>query len=1090
MRCPACGKENREGAKFCDECGSKLTAETAAPSPRVHVRPPSHIVEKILKTRASIEGERKHVTVMFADVKGSMELAEDFDPEEWRFIIERFFEIMTEGIHRFEGTVNQFLGDGIMALFGAPIAHEDHAHRACFAALHLRETLDLYARELRRERGLSFIVRMGLNSGEVVVGGVGDDMHMEYTAVGHTVGLAARMEQLAAPGTVYIASSTADLVEGFFDLEDLGTFSIKGVREPVRLFELQGVGRHRTRFDVAAARGLTRFVGRREETAVLNDALEAVEAGRGQIVGVVGEAGVGKSRLCYEFVQRVRASGIRVFEAHGLPHGRILPFLPVLQLLRGYFGIDEGDGPVAARQKIAGSLLLLDDRFRDDLPLVFEFLGVPDPDLAYTQLDPEARMARLYGILGHLIRARSDRGPALILIEDLQWLDEGSHAFVEHLAEAVPATRTLLVVNHRPPYRPTWAADATYRQISLGPLDADDIRELVHDRLGNHRSLNRLVDSITGRTGGNPFFIEELLHSFIESGMLAGEAGSYRLVGPLADAIVPPSVQAVIAARVDRLSERDKAVLQTAAVIGAEIPRAILERVAELEPYELDAVLRVLIDSEFIFERAPFPEAEYAFKHPLTEEVAYRSQLGERRRRVHAEVARALQDVYADRLDERAALIAHHWEQSGDRIESARWHRRAAEWTAHNDTAAALRHWRSVRDHTGAFPTDPDAEALALAACIGVLNLGPRHGLGDSEAQALFDEGRTLAIHRDDQRSLARLLLVFARYRGVSGDVEQASALSLDAGKIAQHVGLRGLRLAAAVNLSTWATQFGDLTHSLSIIEDALRDPPNNVRVGAEHLGYSPYIWLAMHRGRLLTYMGRIADATDALDRALDLARENAELEILCWAHQGHVDLACIRGDAISAMAHALLAVETAEHIGTLFAMWSSYHALGRAHTLQNEADDAIAAHSRALTIMRDQRTGLHLQPLVLASLAEAYLAAGQSDRARFCAEEALDATPSAEIDTPLAARARTILAHARRMSGQGDIAREEDALRGCIDVLERASYRSLEPDVRIELAELARARGDMDARARELAAARTLLEEMGAEQRAETLVY
>jgi class 3 adenylate cyclase/tetratricopeptide (TPR) repeat protein len=1089
MECLACGRENREGAKFCDECGSRLAVGTGPQAPRVHIRPPSQMVEKILRSRASIEGERKHVTVMFADVKGSMDLSEDVDPEEWRSIIERFFEIMNEGVHRFEGTVNQFLGDGIMALFGAPIAHEDHAHRACFAALHLRETLGLYARELRRERGLSFSVRMGLNSGEVVVGGVGDDMHMEYTAVGHTVGLAARIEQLAAPGTVYVSADTADLVTGFFDVEDLGTFGIKGVRDPIRLFELKGVGAHRTRFDVAAARGLSRFVGRREETAVLGEALDAVEGGRGQIVGVVGEAGVGKSRLCYEFVQRARSSGTKVFEAHGLPHGRGLPFLPVLQLLRGYFGIEDVDGPVAARQKIAGSLLLLDEGFRDDLALVFDFLGVPDPDLPYPQLDPDARIARLYGILGHLIRARSDRGPALILIEDLQWLDEGSLAFVDHLVEAVPDTRTMLVVNHRPPFRPGWTAHTTYRQISLGPLDADDIAELVHDRLGDDASLRPLARYVEGRTSGNPFFIEELLRSLVESGVLAGEPGAYKLVGPLDETVVPPTVQAVVAARVDRLGEREKSVLQTAAVIGPEIPRRVLEQVSGLPAYELDAALRQLIESDFLVERTVYPEAEYAFKHPLTEEVAYRSQLGENRRRVHADVARATMDVFSDRLDERASLLAHHFSNAGERLESARWHRRAAEWAAHNDTTAALRHWRAVRDHTGAFPSDSDAEALALAACIGILNLGPRHGLSEAEAQALFDEGRTLCATREDQRSLARLLLVFARYRGVSGDIAQASALSLEAGTIAQQVGLRGLRLAAAVNLSTWATQFGDLTRSLAIVEDALRDVPGNVRVGTEHLGYSPYIWLAMHRGRLLTYMGRTTDAHEALDRALDLARDNAELEIACWAHQGQVDLAYLVGDELSAMAHARLAVEIAERIGTLFALWSSYHALGRAHTVAGEPDEAIAALSKALTVMRDRRTGLHLQLLVRASLAEAHLLAGQPDRARFCAEEALNATERAEIDSPLAARARTILAHARRASKQGNPAVERAALLHCLEVLHSATYLSLLPDVHIELAELARAAGDDEAFAREIAEAKQLLDGMGATARAEALV-
>jgi tetratricopeptide (TPR) repeat protein len=378
----------------------------------------------------------------------------------------------------------------------------------------------------------------------------------------------------------------------------------------------------------------------------------------------------------------------------------------------------------------------------------------------------------------------------------------------------------------------------------------------------------------------------------------------------------------------------------------------------------------------------------------------------------------------------------------------------------------------------GAYPGDADAEGLALAACLGVLNLGPRHGLTEAEGQALFDEGRMLAQHRADDRSLARLLLVFARARGVSGDVDAASTLSLEAGKLAQRLGLRGLRLAAAVNLSTWATQFGDIRRSLEIVEEALRDVPTNLQVGAEHLGYSPYIWLAMHRGRLLTYMGRSDDAFEALDRALDLAQDNGEIEIVCWAHQGHVDLAFLRGDTTAAAAHARLAVETAERIGTLFSTWSAYHSLGRALTLRGEADEAVSALSRALTVMRRRRTGLHLQVLVLGSLAEAHLIRGETDRARFYSEEAVDAT---ERDTPLAVRARTILARARRESGQGNPDVEERDLRSGLAVLERSGYRSLEPALRVELAGLARGRGDAATAVEELELARRGLEEMGA---------
>ena len=1077
MRCTSCGRDNRADAKFCDNCGERLGSPYVAPDVQLVV--PSHLADKIREVQRSLDGERKQVTVMFADVKGSMDLAEDVDPEEWRRILNRFYAILTEGVHRFEGTVNQYTGDGIMAIFGAPIAHEDHARRACYAALHLCNTLGLYARELRREKGLSFSVRIGLNSGEVVVGGIGPDLHMEYTAVGHTVGLAARMEHLAAPGAAYLTQATADLTGGFFDVEDLGTFDVKGVREPVRVFELKGADAQQTRFDIARARGLSRFVGRRRESALLTDALDGIESARGQVIGIVGEAGVGKSRLCHEFIERARSSGMRVFVAHAQPHGRAFPFQPVMELLRGYFGIAEMDGPVAARQKIAGSLLLLGEEFREALPLAFDFLGVPDPDLPHPQLDPEARLARLHVLVRHLIAARSDRGPAVILIEDLQWLDEGSRSFIAHLVDAVPGTRTLLLLNFRPEYQSDWTAQ-TYQQLALGPLDADEVTELIEVRIGTDPSLDSLVPYVVRRTGGNPFFIEEVVQSLIGTGALVGEPGNYRLVGRLSQVSVPPTVQAILAARLDRLGDREKNVLQTAAVIGSEFSQPVLERAAGLAAFEVEAALRELVDSEFVVEKARFPEPEYGFKHPLTQEVAYNSMLGDRRRRVHAVVARAIEDAYGERVDERSPLLAHHYEESGDKHQAAAWHRRAAEWAAHNDTAVGLHHWQKVRELVGAFPLD-EAETLALAACLGVLNLGPRHGMTEAQAQALFDEGRTLAEHLDDKRSLARLLLVFARVRGISGDVAQASELSLEAAKIAKNVGLRGLALAVAVNLSSWATQWGDLRRSLEVVEDALRDVPPNVRVGAEHLGYSPYIWLVMNRGRLLTYMAWCVEAEESFDRSFRLAREHGELEILCWTHQGCVDLACIRNDVASAWAHGQQAVEVAERIGTLLAKWSAYHALGRAHTLRGDGEDAVAALENALTIMRTNRTGLHLQPLVLASLAEAQIAAGDPLAARTTAEDALRIAREVSNDSALGVRARTILARARRLGGERELRTEEAELRRGLRVLETTGYRSLEPAVRTELAELALLRGAAAEHEREAKRAAQLLAELGA---------
>ena len=353
--CAACGVSNEPGEKFCGGCGAALKAGVATASTRSPATAtPKHLAAKILTSRSALEGERKQVTVLFADVKGSMELAEQLDPEVWSAIMQRFFAILVEGVERFEGFVDKFTGDGIMALFGAPIAHEDLAQRACYAALHLSDTLREYARELRRTRELDFSTRMGINSGDVVVGKIGDDLRMDYTAQGQTVGLAARMEALAEPGKAYLTGHTAERVKGYFELEDLGAFNVKGVSEPVPVFELRGLGSLRSRFDVSRARGLTRFVGRDSDMQVLESAFESAKQGKGRAIGIVANAGVGKSRLCFEFTERCRAAGVTVLQGSGVPHGKNIPLLPVLEIFRAYFGIDEYGEPLQAREKVAG----------------------------------------------------------------------------------------------------------------------------------------------------------------------------------------------------------------------------------------------------------------------------------------------------------------------------------------------------------------------------------------------------------------------------------------------------------------------------------------------------------------------------------------------------------------------------------------------------------------------------------------------------------------------------------------------------------------------------------------------------------------
>ncbi len=578
------------------------------------------------------EAERKQVTVLFADVSGSMDLAEQEDPEEWREIMQRFFSTLAETVTRFEGTVDKFTGDGIMAVFGAPVAHEDHARRACYAALQMLDDVAEYAAELRRAKGLNFSTRIGINSGEVVAGAIDGGGGSAYTAIGHTVGLAQRMEALAEPGRAYLTESTAALARGYLDLRDLGEFEIKGASRPVQVFELAGVGQARSRLDLARERGFSQFVGREEELGRLEAALARAKGGEATAVGVVAEPGIGKSRLYHEFAQRCRTEGLEVFEAQAQAHGKTIPFMPILQMLRSFYGIDDQDPEQLAREKIAGRSLLLDPAFADDLPLIFDFLGVPDPDRPVPRMDPEGRQRALADFLCRLVGNPTRRKVLVLVVEDLHWIDEGSQAMLHGLVEGMEGTPTLVLVNYRPEHKPAWASSPRYETIELQPLDRDDTAKLLRDLAGSDPSLDGIDEPIHERTGGNPFFIEEIVRELAESGYLQGERGSYRLAKPIEDAGVPVTVQAVLSARIDRLDPAAKQLLQVASVVGKEVSIEALRLTAELSEEEIEAAVGALIGAGFLYEAELYPQRLLAFRHPLTREVAYGTQLAEQRR--------------------------------------------------------------------------------------------------------------------------------------------------------------------------------------------------------------------------------------------------------------------------------------------------------------------------------------------------------------------------------------------------------------------------------------------------------------------------
>jgi class 3 adenylate cyclase/tetratricopeptide (TPR) repeat protein len=1039
--CPACGTGCPAGSRFCSHCGTRLALAIGPVGEPPRPYTPRHLAEKILTTRAALEGERKQVTVLFVDIQGSMDLAASVGPEEWHGILDRFFQILADGVHRFEGTINQFTGDGIMALFGAPVAHEDHAQRACFSALYLRDRLRRYANELRLQRGLNFAVRLGLNSGEVVVGRIGDDLRMDYTAQGPVVGLAQRMENIAEPGTVYVTGITARLVHGFFELEDVGPIRVKGVTDPVPVFRLRTAVPLKTRLDIARSRGLSTFVGREAEMAALNDGLKAARRGDGTVVGITGGAGTGKSRLAYEFGNRCRARGLKVLEVYGVPHGFRVPLWTIVRLFRRFFDIDATVDPALARQKISARVAAVSGRLLDCLPMVFDFLGLSSDGDVALKLDPEVRQRRLFEALRRIIVADFRRVTTVVIIEDLHWIDPGSDQFLASLAAAMPRTRSLLVVTYRPEYAAEWTNRSSYRKVPLPPLAPPDVDALLADLLGGDESLADLKQTIRERAQGNPLYVEEMVRSLADAGYLIGRHGAQRMVKPIKEVGIPDTVQALIESRVDRLPAQDKEVLMLAAVIGKQFAADVLEEISKLGPVEVAASLRRLIEAEYLFPVSLYPREKYVFAHPLTQEVAYATQLVERRRRIHAAVAQAIEHTAGSDPDRKAAVIAYHYERGEELLEAARWHRRAAKWTGRNDLQAAYEHWSKVRDLLEPMPSSAEVDALALAARWRMLNLGWRIGVDEVTAGKLFAEGRTLAQRLEDVPSQVGMLLFYGITRMMAGQMEEALRIYTEARRLAKNSEDPTLELECLGPPIHAYISSGRLRQGLKDAEvaiAALRDRP---KAGRELFQLTPLLYLRCCRGEIFLLQGNDKAGITELEGVAREARHSADYEILGWSLGSLARTAALAGDTDTAMARIRECQELAEQAGALSSRVRAALNLSLVHIARQAYNDAVATIESILPLARERRIGLDHEPFLLACQAEALAMGGRASEAVAVAEQALNK------------------------------AREYGT-------------RLWEIPARLSLATALRIRGDdqADSVRRELAAARELIEETGAE--------
>ena len=692
MKCPKCQFENPDGIKFCGECGSKLekiclncnssnpphfkfcggcgqNLQTPQKSPdysEPQAYTPKFLADKILTSRSSIEGERKLVTVLFADVAGFTSMSEKLDPEEVHQIMDGCFKILMDEIHQYEGTINQFTGDGVMALFGAPISHEDHAQRACFASLSIQRAIENYGEKVKKDSNIDFKIRIGLNSGPVIVGSIGDDLRMDYTAIGDTVNLASRMESHATPGRVLVSANIYKIAHDFFEFESIGKIDVKGKKEPQEAFELIKKGDVDSRIGASVAKGLTMLVGRKNSIAALMEAYAKVQSGSGQVVGIVGEAGIGKSRLILEFRKKLPQNEFTWLEGLCLHYGGSMPYLPILDILRSYFDINEKDREFIIKKKIKDKILQLDERLKKTLSPFQELLSVKVDNEAYLQLDPAVKKLRTFEAIRDLLLRESENQPLTIVVDDLHWMDRTSEDFIKYLIDSLPNCRMMLILLYRPEYTHQWGSKSYYTKIGLDQLSTASGSELVKAILEDGEPVPELRDLVLSKSGGNPLFMEEIAHSLLENGSIVKKNQAYILTKNASEIEVPDTIAGIISARLDRVEENLKRIMQVASVIGREFAFRILQSITGMKE-DLKSCLLNLQGLEFIYEKQLFPELEYIFKHALTQEVAYGSLLLKRKKEIHEKIGHVIEELYSERLEEYYDVLAYHYMRSDNK---------------------------------------------------------------------------------------------------------------------------------------------------------------------------------------------------------------------------------------------------------------------------------------------------------------------------------------------------------------------------------------------------------------------------------------
>jgi predicted ATPase/class 3 adenylate cyclase len=960
-----------------------------------------------MEAKGAPDGERKTITALFADLKGSTALIEDLDPEDARRIVDPALQIMMEAVHRYEGYVAQPLGDGIFAFFGAPIAHEDHAQRALYAALRMQEEMRRYGEQRRREGGVPLLMRVGINTGEVVVRSIHkDDLHTDYVPIGHSTNIAARMESLATPGSIVASEHTHKLTEGYFDFKALGDAQVKGVTKPLGIYEVLGLGPLRTKLQVAARRGLARFVGRQSEMDHLKRALEQVKFGHGQIVGVIGEPGVGKSRLFYEF-KLLLQKGCLVLETFSVSHDKAYPYLPLIDLLKNYFQLALQDDERRRREKITGRVLTLDRSLEDILPYLFFLLGIAEPTSPLQQMDSQIRRKRILEAIKRLLVRESLNQPLILIFEDLHWLDAETQAFLLLLSEGIATARILLLVNYRPEYQHQWGNRTYYTQLRLDPLGQKEAEEMLAALLGETVGATRasplqdLKRLILEKTEGNPFFMEEIVQDLVERGVLADprKVGTAHHDGrthgraPLpTDIHIPPTVQAVLVSRIDRLPPEEKVLLQTLAVIGKEFSLSLLKKVVEQPEEELYRLLSHLQEGEFIYEQPAFPEPQYIFKHALTQEVAYNALLAERRKILHERTAQAVEEVYRAKLDDRYGELAHHYSHSGNTQKAADYLQLAGQQAVQRSAyTEAVSHLTTALELLKTLPDTSERaqRELTLQIALGGALMITK-GWAAPEVERAYARARELCQQVGETPQLFPALWGLCLFHSGRGEFQTARELGEQLLNLARSVQDPALLLEAHHPLWAISLLLGELAAAREHSEQAiaLYDSQRHRSLAFLYGGHDPgeccrdfaawALWLLGYPDQALVR------SQEALMLAHDLSHPASVANALVFAaivHQLYRE-----SQAVQERAEAALTLLTDQG----FSYWLVHATILRGWALAEQGQVAGIVQMRQGLATYKTAGGQEMQSYFLALLVEAYGKTGQAEEGLTLLAEAL----------------------------------------------------------------------------------------------------